>query len=59
MDVFSLKRQCLGIGKRQSWHLERILNKGFNVHQILESLEYISYPVRIRIRDQEKLSKLI
>jgi len=45
VDMFVLKQKCLGMGKRLTWHRERIHNVSFNPHTILENLENISYPV--------------
>jgi hypothetical protein len=48
VDMMVLKQQCLGKGKRLMWHRERIQNQTFNLHNILDNLENISYPIDIQ-----------
>ena len=59
IDIMVLKPKCLSIGKRLTWHLDRINNNHLNLHTILENLEHISYPIRLKINDQKQMGKII
>lgn len=59
LDIFVLKQRCLGKGKRLTWHIDRIHNRYFHPHTILDNLEHISYPVNILLHEQQLLSRLL
>ena len=47
LDILVLKQRCLGMGKRLSWHMERVQEPKFDIHTILDNSENITYPIRI------------
>jgi len=59
IDIYVHKLRCLGMGKRLTWHLECIQNRHLNPQTILEHPEHISCPIKIKMRDQDLLSKAL
>ena len=59
VDIMVVKDKCLGMGKRFTWHLERVENTTFNLNTILESLEHISYPVNIKLQEPKLLGEIL